>query len=227
MMIATSRLHHEIIEHFIEHGFAPSVATLSARLDRPRESVAVALHALQDEHGVVLHPSSSEIWVSHPFSSAPTSFWVRNTRRGWWGNCAWCSLGIVALLGTDASITTTLGGESEQVTVNIVNGVVSPADLVVHFPIAMQHAWDNVVFTCSNMLLFDSSAAVDEWCARHGMPRGDVQPLETIWQFARVWYGRHRAPDWKKWSASEARAIFATFGLSGPTWEVPDSGDRF
>ncbi|HET7553913.1 MAG TPA: alkylmercury lyase family protein [Gemmatimonadaceae bacterium] len=226
-MIETSRLHHDIIEHFIEHGYAPSIATLSALLDQPRQSVTTALHALQAEHGVVLHPDSSEIWVAHPFSSAPTNFWVRNARRGWWGNCAWCSMGIVALLGTDASVATTLGGEATHVTVDVVDGVVSPADLLVHFPIPMQHAWDNVVYTCSNMLLFDSEAHIGSWSARHGMPRGDVQPLEKIWQFARVWYGRHRDPEWKKWSASEAREIFATFGLSGPTWEIPESSDRF
>ena len=226
-MIATSRLHHEIIEHFIEHGFAPSIATLSALFGQPRESVTTALRALRDEHGVVLHDASSEIWAAHPFSSAPTNFWVRSARRGWWGNCAWCSMGIVALLGTDASVTTTLGGESAQVTVDIVDGVVSPTGLLVHFPIPMQRAWDNVVYTCSNMLLFDSEGAVDRWCARHGMPRGDVQPLEKIWPFARVGYGRHRDLRWKKWSAAEAREIFSAFGLSGPTWEIPDTADRF
>jgi hypothetical protein len=136
-------------------------------------------------------------------------------------------MGIVALLGTDASVATTLGGEATHVTVDVVDGVVSPADLLVHFPIPMQHAWDNVVYTCSNMLLFDSEAHIGSWSARHGMPRGDVQPLEKIWRFARVWYGRHRDPEWKKWSASEAREIFATFGLSGPTWEIPESSDRF
>lgn len=222
-----SILHHTIIEHFISHGRAPAIATLASVLEQPREAVAAALRALQDEHGVVLHPASSEIWVCHPFSSAPTSFWVRSAGRGWWGNCAWCSLGVVALLGSDATVTTSLGGESTQVTVAIANGVVSRDDLLVHFPVPMRHAWDNVVYTCSTMLVFDSEEAIDRWCARHDMPRGDVQPLAKIWEFARVWYGRHRDPAWKKWSASEAREIFARFALTGPTWEIPDTDERF
>lgn len=225
--VGRSLLHHAIIEHFIEHGHAPSVATLSALLAQPPEAVTAALRLLQDEHGVVLHPASSEIWVIHPFSAAPTNFWVRNERRGWWGNCAWCSMGIVALLGTDASITTTLGGESTQVTVDVVDGAVSHEELLVHFPIPMQRAWDNVIYTCSNMLLFDSEEAIDSWCARHGMPRGDVRTLGKVWEFAKVWYGRHREPTWRKWSAAEARDIFASFGFSGPTWDVPDTGVRF
>jgi hypothetical protein len=77
------------------------------------------------------------------------------------------------------------------------------------------------------MLLFDSEGAIERWCTRHGMPRGDVPPLEKIRQFAKVWYGRHRDPEWKKWSAAEAREIFSTFGLGGPTWEIPDVADRF
>ena len=223
----TSLLHHTIIEHFISHGHAPSIELLASLLDQPREAVAAALRTLQDEHGVVLHPASSEIWVCHPFSSAPTNFWVRNARRGWWGNCAWCSMGVVALLGGDASVTTTLGGESTQVTVDVVDGAISHGELLVHFPIPMSHAWDNVVYTCGNMLLFESGEAIDRWCERHDMPRGDAQPLAKIWEFARVWYGRHRDPAWKKWSAAEAREIFARFSLTGPTWELRDTGERF
>ena len=38
--------------------------------------------------GVVLQPNSDEIWVAHPFSSAPTTCVVRSDSRTWWGNCA-------------------------------------------------------------------------------------------------------------------------------------------
>jgi hypothetical protein len=225
--VTTSRLHHTVIEYFIEHGHAPSIEALASTFDQPREAVTAALRALQDGHGVVLHPATSEIWACHPFCAAPTNFWVRNARHGWWGNCAWCSMGVVALLESDATVTTSLGGESKQVSVDIVDGVVSRDDLLVHFPIPMQHAWDNVVYTCSNMLVFDTEEAIDSWCARHRMPRGDAQPLTKISEFARVWYGRHRDPAWKKWSAAEAKEIFARFGLTGPTWEVPDTEERF
>jgi len=222
-----SVLHHTIMRHFIERGHAPSIDDLSELLGQPRDAVVAGLRVLEEYHGVVLHPVSAEVWAIHPFSSAPTNFWVESARGAWWGNCAWCSLGIVALLGEDATITTVLGGESEQVIIRIEDGVVTNDRLLVHFPIPMRQAWDNVQYTCSNMLVFATEADIDRWCARHRMPKGDVQPLPNVWAFARVWYGRHLDVNWVKWTAAEAQAIFEGFGLVGPTWEIPTSSSRF
>jgi len=220
-------LHAAIARHFVECGAAPTIAQLSAQLALDGATVSVALRALADDHGVVLHPASGEIWAMHPFSAAPTAFWVESAGRGWWGNCAWCALGIVALLDADATITTTLGGESEQVVLRIQDGVVRPADYRVHFPIPMARAWDNVTYTCSTMLVFASDAAVDAWCARHAMPRGDVQSVATVWALAQKWYGRHLDPAWKKWTTDEAREIFTRLGLTGPIWALPETDGRF
>jgi hypothetical protein len=188
--------------------------------------VIAALRALQEYHGVVLHPTSSEIWVTHPFSAAPTNFWVQSPKGSWWSNCAWCSAGIAALVG-DVTVTTTLGAEAKPVTVQIADGKVSDASLLVHFPVPMRKVWDNVIYTCSTQLLFDSEIDIDDWCRRHQIARGSVQPFARVCEFARVWYGRHLDPDWKKWSADEARAIFTKFGLTDAIWDLPTGGARF
>jgi len=227
MTLTHGTLHATIAQYFVDYGTAPTIAQISALLALDRETVSNALRALAEYHGVVLHPTSREIWAMHPFSAAPTSFWVESQGRGWWGNCAWCSLGIVALLKADATITTTLGGESEQVVLRIRDGAIAPADYRVHFPIPMARAWDNVTYTCSTMLVFASEAAVDAWCVRHIMPRGDVQSLATVWAFAQTWYGRHLDPAWTKWTSDEARGIFARFGLTGTIWELPATDERF
>jgi hypothetical protein len=225
--ITHSRLHCAIARHFLEHGVAPSIDRLCVEFGDDRPAVVAALRALEAYHGVVLHPKSSEVWALHPFSAAPTSFWVQSRRGGWWGNCAWCALGIAALVDEDASITTTLGGESEQVVIRIASGRVIPESLRVHFPIPMTRAWDNVTYTCSMMLVFASDAAIGEWCTRHGIAQGDTRSLADVWEFARVWYGRHLDPGWKKWTATEAHEIFSRFHLAGPIWEVPITTDRF
>lgn len=227
MTLTHGALHSAIARHFIDHGAAPSIAQLGRLFVLDEATIAEALRALADYHGVVLHPTSGEIWAMHPFSAAPTLFWVESRGRGWWGNCAWCSLGIVALLGADATITTRLGGEATPVTIRIENGAVVEADYCVHFPIPMTQAWDNVTYTCSCMLVFDTPAAVDHWCARHAIPRGDVQPLSTVWAFAQAWYGRHLDPGWTKWTTDEARALFERFGLTGPIWALPGTAERF
>jgi hypothetical protein len=227
MTLTHGVLHAAIGRHFIDHGTAPTIAQLSRHFALDEVIVAGALRALAEYHGVVLHPTSGEIWAMHPFSAAPTLFWVESGGKGWWGNCAWCSLGIVALLGTDATISTRLGGEARPVTLRIERGVVTTADYWVHFPIPMMQAWDNVTYTCSTMLVFDAPAAVDRWCVQHAIPRGDVQPVSTVWAFAQAWYGRHLDPAWTKWTTDEARALFQRFGLTSPTWALPVTTERF
>ena len=220
-------LHHAVMEFVIECGYAPDSQELADRLEASPLDVEEGLRALQDYHGVVLHPGSPRIWVVHPFSTAPTNFLVRAGKRAWWAPCAWCALGAAALLEGDVDIVTTLGAEEEQVTVAVRDGQVQGKGLVVHFPVPKRRVWENVVYSCSNMLLFESEEAVDQWVKRHRVPKGDVQPIEVVWELAKAWYGRHLDRDWQKWSISQAREIFAGLGLSGDTWELPDSDGQF
>jgi hypothetical protein len=225
--LTAATLHHMIVRHVVDKGFAPSREALAQRFGVTAAEMADALTALQDLHGVVLHPHTAEVWIVHPFSTAPTPFVVRQGSNLWWGNCAWCSLGIAALLGgNDVCIQTTLGAEGQPITLHIDAGKVREA-LWIHFPIPMARAWDNVVFTCSTMLVFDSEAAIDAWSARHALPRGDAQPVQRAYEFAREWYGRHLDTDWRKWTAAEAQQLFARHGFHGPIWQLPSSVERF
>lgn len=222
-----STLHHAIIAFFLQHQRGPAVAELAAHFGCDLQQAREGLRALAEYHGVVLHPGSDEVWVAHPFSAAPTTCVVRSGHSTWWGNCAWCSLGLAHLAGGTATIETRLGALDELVTVRIENGEIRDTDFVVHFPIPMQNAWDNVIYTCSIMLLFRNESEVDAWCASRGLPKGDVRPIEQIWRFAAEWYARHADADWKKWSVGEAAALFQAHGLNGRTWALPGDSGRF
>jgi hypothetical protein len=227
MELTHGLLHATILQFIIDNGFAPDVDELTSLLNTPSTEIETALESLADYHGVVLHPNSKKIWVIHPFSLAPTNFLVRSTKGEWWGNCAWCSLGVAALLNQDLSITTTLGADSKQVTLHIENGTLLEKDYFVHFPIPMTKAWENVIYTCSTMLLFEDEKHIQDWSERHRIAKGDIQPVERIWEFAKVWYGNHLNPEWKKWTNREAQEIFQRFGLTSSIWQIPVSDSRF
>jgi hypothetical protein len=215
------------MKHIVDVGRAPKIAEMSETFGVEKNGMVKALKELQGYHGVVLHPVSSEVWVMHPFSTAPTNFWIESDNGSWWGNCAWCSLGAAGLLDRDLTITTILGGESEQVVIEIKNGQVRTKDLFIHFPIPMVKAWENVTYTCSTMLMFKSKTDIDDWCSRHGIEKGDVQPIGKTWEFSKVWYGNHLNPDWVKWSVDEAREIFERFDFVNPVWNMPSNNGRF
>ncbi len=155
-------MHYTILKHVVDKGYSPNIEQLSDQFAKPKSDIIDALQALQEYHGVVLHPHNSEVWVIHPFSLAPTNFLLRKGNMEWWGNCAWCSLGAASLLGEDVTITTTLGANSRQVQLRVKEGQLLDKDFYVHFPIPMTDAWDNIIFTCTTMLLFENEATIED-----------------------------------------------------------------
>ncbi|MCG8332041.1 MAG: alkylmercury lyase family protein [Chitinophagales bacterium] len=226
-MVTNSSLHYTIIKHIIDKGFAPDILVLAEALNSNVSTIEQGLYDLQEYHGVVLHPNEPKIWVIHPFSLAPTNFLVRSARGMWWGNCAWCSLGIAALLKEDLSITTTYGAHGDKVEIHIVNGKIKEADLYIHFPIPMKNAWSNVIYTCSTMLVFKDEQQINNWTKQHNIPKGDIQPISNIWEFSKEWYGKHLDPEWKKWTIQEAKEMFAKYNLNHPIWKLEDGSERF
>ncbi|MEM7247017.1 MAG: alkylmercury lyase family protein [Acidobacteriota bacterium] len=224
-----SDLHRHLLTGFLEDGAPPSTPALASRLDVSEDEARTLLRELGDDHGAVLHPHDGSPWTVHPFTTSPTAFSVHAGERSWNAPCAWCSLGVAALVGDDGPvrIRTRDGAEGEPLELVVDAQGPSEPDWLIHFPVAMLSAWDNVLYTCSVMLLFTNESTVDDWCRRRHVPRGDVRPLKTFWPFACEWYGRHLDLTWRKWTLEESRALFAKHGLSGPTWRLPPGNETF
>jgi hypothetical protein len=215
----TARVHHEILRSFVDRGHPP----------RLPDDAHPALRRLEADHGVVLHPGTTDVWIAHPFSASPTGVWVeqRGTGRGWWAPCMWCAMGIVVLAAPDATIHARFGGEAEPAVIGVAGATRVASDVCVHFAMPVCEAWNNVVHYCATVLPFRSAGEVAAWSARHDLPLGAVVPIAGVLELARVWYGNHLAPDWRKWTVAEAQAIFARVGLVGAHWELPAADQRF
>ena len=219
--------HHAIVAHLLETGAAPSLPVLAARLGIGVDDTASALRRLEDVHGIVLHPGTVVPWVIHPFSLSPTATWVASGERGWWAPCTWCAFGIATLVGGRCTIHVRLGGESEDIDIDVADGRSLETDLVVHFAIRPRDAWNNVHHHCAMVLPFRSDADIGDWCERHGLPRGRAVPIAQVAELARVWYGRHADRDWRKWTVREAGALFRSVGLVDGFWELDEGEGRF
>ena len=226
-MVTHAALHHFLLTTIIETGQAPDMKLLMQRFEVGPNTMEKALIDLQEYHGLVLHPNSVSIRAVHPFSLVPTPFVLYASNGKWWGNCAWCALGAAVLLQGNVTIATRIAGNQEPVLINKVEGEIEQNKLLLHFPVPMTRAWENVVFTCSTMLVFRTVEEVEEWSAQHGLPVGDIQPLSMFWHFAKEWYGNHLNPNWEKWTIDEAREMFQRHHLTHPIWNLEESADRF
>lgn len=71
------------------------------------------------------------------------------------------------------------------------------------------------------MLFFRSEDAVDRWCARNGMARGESLTITQLWELSKRWYHNRISPDYHGRTLSEIVTIFEEIGLTSPFWQPP------
>lgn len=219
MAFTPARVHHDILRSFVDHGHPPRL---------PAEAHP-ALQQLEAEHGVLLHPGTTDVWIAHPFSASPTGVWVerRGSSRGWWAPCLWCAMGIVVLAAPDAIIHARVGGENEVAAIQVEGAAHVAPDVCVHFSVRARDAWKNVLHFCATVLPFHTQTDAAAWSRRHDLPFGAVVPIAQVLELARLWYGNYLAPDWRKWTVAEAQQIFTRAGLVGEHWLLPVTNERY
>jgi hypothetical protein len=215
-----SKVHYSLVRRLIDHGSAPDSSALQQLVGVDSAAVTEALRRLEESHSIVCHPGHRTPWVIHPFSLSPTATWVQGNQGGWWAPCIWCALGIAALVGEDVVIHSRIAGEAEDIDIHVCEGVVREDKLVTHFAVPLRNAWDNVHHYCATVLPFHSEPDVDAWSRRHGISKGAVVPIAKVAELARIWYGKHADPDWKKWSIAQARELFSRVGLTDKFWSL-------
>ena len=136
-----------VYRHFIDHGSAPSLATLAETLARPAEHIQQSLINLEAHRAFALTPGTDRLWMAHPFSAVPTAYPVRTATATYWANCAWDALSIAALLNQDATCRTQCPDCAERLTLEVRNGKPVATSNVVHFAVPPRQFWDNVGFT--------------------------------------------------------------------------------
>jgi hypothetical protein len=135
-----------IYDDLIERGIMPAADQLAERLAQPVSAVRASFWRLKDGHILVLQEGDREVLMANPFSAVPTPFVVRVGSRSWWGNCIWDALGIAAMVGEGAVITTACGDCNDAMQVGIEGGSVS-GEGIVHFSVPAARWWDNIKFT--------------------------------------------------------------------------------
>jgi len=221
-----SRVHQALLAGILRDGHSPSSEDMAARLQVDVPAIHASLHRLHAHHGLQLLPATSLVWFAHPFSLSPTANWVSSGDKGWWAPCLWCAMGISVLAGGEAQIHTRLGGENEEIKIQVKGDQLSEK-LLVHFPLPPRAAWNNIIHWCASVQPFRDAASAERWCKRHGYGLGELVPLDKVHTMGRLWYGRHLAPDWRKWTNQEAEAIFRQAGLTGSFWSLERNETTF
>ena len=133
--------------HFLEQGVPPTVAQTAAALGSSPEEAEAAFRRLEAARVLVLAPGTLNIWMANPLSAFPTPFRVATARGSWWGTCIWDALGIPAMLGEDATVSTSCADCSEPLELRVAGGALEAAEGVAHFAVPAWRWWDNIGYT--------------------------------------------------------------------------------
>ncbi|MGH8573304.1 MAG: organomercurial lyase [Gammaproteobacteria bacterium] len=135
-----------IYDHFVRRGQPPVPVELSAELGISSDEVEAAFRRLADDHVLVLVPGTPYIWFANPLCALPSPFSVEAQGRRWWGACIWDALGILAMLGTDGTVSTACPDCAEPLEVSVRGGEVS-GEGVAHYVVPAARWWDDIGFT--------------------------------------------------------------------------------
>ena len=147
LQLIDTQVRRTIYDVFLTQGQPASISEVADTLGISISMVKDAYQRLAQGHVLVLQPESGEILMANPFSSVPTPFLVKVEDKGWWSNCIWDALGILAMLDKDGQVRSSCPDCGEGLRLTIKSGELENTSLVAHFSVPAMQWWDYIVFT--------------------------------------------------------------------------------
>ena len=142
------RVRRYIYQRFVDAGSPPPVHETADALGIGVAEAEGAYRRLHTSHAITLEHGTMDVWLANPLSAKPTPFRVEAGARGrWWGTCVWDALGILAMLSTDGSVSTSCPDCEEPMNVSVESGSLVEASGVAHFVVPARRWWDDIGFT--------------------------------------------------------------------------------
>lgn len=128
-------------------GRAPDASAIGARFNIAERDARAALRRLHDAHALVLGAGDA-VLMAHPLSAVPTDYRVTINGIDLYANCAWDSLGIPAMMDSDATITARHPLTDDHSRYSIEAGrLQGDSGLLVHFAHPFRQWYDDIIET--------------------------------------------------------------------------------
>lgn len=142
-----TRVKLAVYRHFAETGRRPNRMEVAARAGVEGGQVPDAYARLRAQRLLVLEDDGVSIRMASPFSGVPTQHVVESGGLGYFANCAWDALGIVAAVQRPGTVHSRCAQSGEALSLEV--GLDGPArsDWLFHCLVPAARWWDDIVFT--------------------------------------------------------------------------------
>lgn len=136
-----------LYRHVAETGSVPNATATAELVGSSSGAVREAFARLRAKRVLLLEPDGETIRMAPPFSGVPTQHRVVVDGRGYFANCAWDALGVVAALRRPGTVHSECAQSHEPLELAV--GAEGPpaSDWVFHCLVPAAHWWDDLVFT--------------------------------------------------------------------------------
>lgn len=142
------QLRANIYKRWIDNGVAPELSDLATNFGLSIDEIQSSLERLNSAHQLFLDPQTHNIRMANPLSALPTDYRVKVGKHWVYANCAWDTLGIVAMIKQDAIIDAQLPLSKEPVIYQVTSGkLVADDGLLVHFSLPVNEWYDDLIHT--------------------------------------------------------------------------------
>lgn len=143
----TWNVHTFIMRFFVQHERPPAIGETAALLNISAREARDAYQALAGVHELYLEPDGETIRMAVPLSAVETPYRVFAGEHAYYANCAWDSLGIPAMLGTDARVEAHDAYTGDLVHYAVVDGQLRADGGFVHFSLPLRRWFDDLAHT--------------------------------------------------------------------------------
>ncbi len=140
-------MRHFVYRHLLDHAHPPTYVEAAHHFGISAEEARGSFRRLHDRHALFLAPGTDTIRIASPLSAVPTDYLVHADGRHVFANCAWDSLGIPAMLHTDARIEATYAHSNTPAMYAVTGDALTGDDGIVHFPLPFRHWYDDLIHT--------------------------------------------------------------------------------
>lgn len=141
-----TRIRAYVFNDLMRTGTVPSFEAIAGDFEREPNEIRESFRRLAEAHVFVLQ-DTGELMAANPFAAIPTPFQIIANGVRYSAMCIWDSLGIPAMLKTDADIHTTCGDCYGEIVVRIADGELQRGEGVVHFAVPAAQWWNNIVYS--------------------------------------------------------------------------------
>jgi hypothetical protein len=212
-----------IFDHFFEQATPPTLEEAMQRFSLSRAEAFARFKEVEADHHVLLVPGTQRILMANPYSAVTTPFRVHLGGKQYFANCAWDTVSLHVMLGSEARVESYCHHCAEPIGLELSGGkVVSslPKKPLIFLSVSVARWYDNLINTCSNnMVYFSSKEHLDSWLASNPGLKGEALTPEKMAEVCKPLSQGRMNLDYERPPKEKIMAYWDSIGMTSDFWD--------